>query len=147
MSLYNLTEDESTLYHYAALVWHDLEAYHRSASRNEVVWKTKFEGHLRQSMNYFEEVARGSQTPPCVHPLLLSLVAAWNASETSPDIHSISENDPRVIGNPYYVSPGELLPLNTYFSGDNNQPLENSAFKSQGPSGELTISQLKYHRK
>lgn len=63
-------------------------------------------------MNYFEEVARGSQTPPRIHPLLLSLTEAWNASDTSPDIHSISENDPRVIRSVYYVSPRELPPLN-----------------------------------
>jgi hypothetical protein len=62
-------------------------------------------------MNYFEEVKKGSRTPH-VHPLLLSLSEAWKVSDTSPDIHSISENDPRVIGNPYYVSPNELPPLN-----------------------------------
>jgi hypothetical protein len=62
-------------------------------------------------MNYFEEVSRGSQTPH-IHPLLLSLCEAWKASDTFPDIHSISEDDPRVIGSAYYISPSELPPLN-----------------------------------
>jgi len=64
-------------------------------------------------MNYFEEVKRGSRTPR-IHPLLLSLSEAWKVSDTSPDIHSISESDPRVIGSPYYVSPNELLLLNAH---------------------------------
>jgi len=62
-------------------------------------------------MNYFEEVEKGCQTPPRVHPLLLSLCEAWKASATSPDIGSVSQNDPRVIGNPYYTSPSALPPL------------------------------------
>jgi hypothetical protein len=66
-------------------------------------------------MSYFEEVERGSQTPPRIHPLLLSLSETWKVSDTSPDIHSISENDPRVIGSHYYVSPSELPPLNPHF--------------------------------
>lgn len=57
----------------------------------------------------------GSQTPPRVHPLLLSLSETWKASDTSPEIHSISENDPRVVGSPYYVSPSKLPPLSAHF--------------------------------
>jgi hypothetical protein len=67
-------------------------------------------------MNYFEEVARGSQTPR-VHPLLLSLCEAWKASDAFPDIQSISENDPRVIRSTYYTSPSELPPLNCHAPG------------------------------
>ncbi|KAH9044160.1 hypothetical protein EDB84DRAFT_1436152 [Lactarius hengduanensis] len=101
-----LTEEELTLHHYAALVRQDLEACSACASesRDDMIWNTKLEAHLRQAMNYFEKAAREGRTPR-VHPLLLSLSAAWNASETSPDIQSISENDPRVMGDPHYVSP------------------------------------------
>ncbi|KAH9069438.1 hypothetical protein EDB83DRAFT_2314462 [Lactarius deliciosus] len=120
MSLYSLTEEELTLHRYAALVHRDLEAYRR------------------QAMNYFEEAARGCQTPPRVHPLLLSLAEAWNTSDTSLDIHSISENDPRVIGNPYYIVPSELPPLNSFIPGNNNESPENSASEPQGSSGEGT---------
>ncbi|KAH9170153.1 hypothetical protein EDB89DRAFT_1908021 [Lactarius sanguifluus] len=130
MSLYSLTEEELILHHYAALVQHDLEAYRICASRDEAAWKTKFEDHLRQAMNYFEEAARGCQTPPRVHPLLLSLSKAWSASDTSPDIHSVSENDPRVIGNPYYILPSELPPLNSHIPGNSNKSPEHSAAKS-----------------
>jgi hypothetical protein len=66
-------------------------------------------------MNYFAEVKGGSQTPPRIHPLLLSLTEAWRISNTSPDIDSVSENDQRVIRSPYYVSPSELPPLNAHF--------------------------------
>lgn len=53
----------------------------------------------------------GGHTPR-IHPLLLSLCEAWKASDTFPDIHSISEDDPRVIGSAYYISPSEVQPLN-----------------------------------
>ncbi|KAH9173121.1 hypothetical protein EDB89DRAFT_1905618 [Lactarius sanguifluus] len=138
MSLYSLTEEELILHHYAALVQHDLEAYRICASRDEAAWKTKFEDHLRQAMNYFEEAARGCQTPPRVHPLLLSLSEAWSASDTSPDIHSISENDPRVIGNPYYILPSELPLLNSHIPGNSNKSPEHSASEPQGSSVEET---------
>ncbi|KAH9011051.1 hypothetical protein EDB84DRAFT_1569995 [Lactarius hengduanensis] len=138
MSLYSLTEEELTLHRYAALVQRDLEAYCVCASGDKVAWKTKLEGHLRQAMNYFEEAAKGCQTPPRVHPLLLSLAEAWNTSDTSPDIHSISENDPRVIGNPYYIVPSELPPLNSYIRRNNNESPENTASEPQGSSGEGT---------
>jgi hypothetical protein len=67
-----------------------------------------------RAMNYFAAVKSGSQTPR-VHPLLLSLSETWKVSDTSSDIHSISEDDPRVIGSCYYVSPSELPPLNPRF--------------------------------
>lgn len=71
-------------------------------------------------MDYYEEVSRGLPTPPRIHPLLLSLAEAWNASNSSPDLHSISESDPRVIGSQYYILASELPPLNTHFSGNND---------------------------
>lgn len=67
-------------------------------------------------MNYFEEASRGGQRSLRVHPLLLSLCKAWNASATSPDICSISDNDPRVMEDAFYVPASELPPLN----GNNN---------------------------
>src|SRR6267378_3733282 len=69
-------------------------------------------------MLYFYEVSRGSQTPPRVHPLLLSLSETWCASDISPNLSSISEDDPRVFKSKYYVPPRELPPLDASFSGD-----------------------------
>jgi len=66
-------------------------------------------------MNYFEGVSRESGTPPKVHPLLLSLSEAWCSSD-SPDILSVSEDDPRVFESQYYVPPTELPPLDVYLS-------------------------------
>ena len=71
-------------------------------------------------MNYFEEVLRGGSTPPRVHPLLLSLCEAWNVSDVSPDIHSISDSDPRVIGGKYYAPPSEFPPLSAHFTQNDN---------------------------
>jgi len=67
-------------------------------------------------MTFLSEASSGSQTPPRVHPLLLSLSEAWSVSDMSPDIHSISEDDPRVFGSKYYVPSRELPPLDVYFS-------------------------------
>jgi hypothetical protein len=69
-------------------------------------------------MIYFYEVLRKRQTPPRVHPLLLSLSKTWCASDISPDINSISEDDPRVFESKYYVPPVELPPLDASFSRD-----------------------------
>jgi hypothetical protein len=69
-------------------------------------------------MNYYE-VSRGLPTP-CIHPLLLSLAEAWSASNSPPDLHSISESNSRVIGSQYYILASELSPLNTHFSGNND---------------------------
>ena len=133
MSMFTLSQEEETLHLYAALVQKDLEAYHACVSRDETdfIWKHIFEDHLvclyssgslfslsifqTRSMNYFKEAEMRSRTPPRIHPLLLSLSEAWKVSDISPDIRSISENDLRVIGNPYYVSPAEFPPLNGYF--------------------------------
>ena len=71
-------------------------------------------------MNYIEEASRGGQRSLRVHPLLLSLCKAWNASDTSPDISSISDNDPRVTEDAFYVPASELPPLNSHLSGNNN---------------------------
>ena len=71
-------------------------------------------------MNYFEEVLRGGSTPPHIHPLLLSLCEAWNVSDVSPDIHSISDSDPRVIGGKYYAPPSEFPPLSAHFTQNDN---------------------------
>ncbi|KAF8263492.1 hypothetical protein EI94DRAFT_1876174 [Lactarius quietus] len=120
MSLSSLTPDEATPHFYAALVQRDLDAYHTCVSGDKALWNHIFESHLRRAMNYFEEVLREGKAPPRVHPLLLSLCEAWNASDVSPDIHSISDNDPRVIGGIYYVPPSEFLPLSAHFTQNDN---------------------------
>ncbi|KAF8259620.1 hypothetical protein EI94DRAFT_1813058 [Lactarius quietus] len=118
MSLSTLSTEEAMLHFYAALVQRDLDAYHTCVSRDEAHWSHIFETHLRQAINYFEELPRDKKAPTCVHPLLLSLCEAWNVSNDSPDIHSISENDPRVIGGIYYVPPSELPPLSAHFTAN-----------------------------
>ena len=72
-------------------------------------------------MNYF--VSASDRSPKClrVHPLFLSLTAAFAKSDKSPDIGSVSENDPTVLSDQYYTSPGDLPPLNTHFSGQNSR--------------------------
>jgi len=72
----------------------------------------------KKALTYFQKVSRGSQTPPRVHPLLLSLSEAWCTSDISPDILAISEHDPRVFKSKYYVPPRELPPLGLHFSED-----------------------------
>jgi hypothetical protein len=67
----------------------------------------------KDAMAYYNEVSVGKETPPRVHPLLLSLSEAWCASDT-PDILSVCEDDPRVFESPYYVPPGELPSLGFY---------------------------------
>ena len=64
-------------------------------------------------------------TPIRLHPLLLSLSRAINASETNPDISTISENDKRVevLGNNLYISPSALPPLEMHVSGKNSTAL------------------------
>ncbi|KAF8267231.1 hypothetical protein EI94DRAFT_1801938 [Lactarius quietus] len=120
MSLSSLTPDEATLHFYAALVQRDLDAYHTCVSGDKAHWNHIFESHLRRAMNYFEEVLREGKAPPHVHPLLLSLCEVWNASDVSQDIHSISDNDSRVIGGIYYVPPSEFLPLSAHFTQNDN---------------------------
>jgi|HubBroStandDraft_3_1064219.scaffolds.fasta_scaffold111636_1 hypothetical protein len=110
---------------------------------------TPFESKLlffqTNAMSYFERVSRGLQNPPRIHPLLLSLVEAWNASNSSPNLHSISENDPRVIGSQYYTSASELPPLNTHFSGNGENLGIGScltAMPTNNPKGNLAAGML-----
>lgn len=43
----------------------------------------------------------------------------YNEDEMSPDISSVSEDDPRALRSNYYTSPGDLPPLDIHFSGKN----------------------------
>lgn len=70
-------------------------------------------------MNYYFQAKKRSPTPPRLHPLLLSLTDAYNESDKSPDISSVSEDDPRALRSNYYTSPGDLPPLDIHFSGKN----------------------------
>jgi len=54
-----------------------------------------------------------------VHPLLLSLTATINESETNPDVKKISENDERALQSSFYTPPSAFPPLETHFSGKN----------------------------
>jgi hypothetical protein len=59
----------------------------------------------------------------CVHPLLLSLTETIDASDTNPDRSSVSENDERVLGSNFYISPSILLLPEIHFSGQNGLSL------------------------
>jgi hypothetical protein len=54
-----------------------------------------------------------------VHPLLLSLTAEIDASETNPDLKAISENDERALRSEFYTPHSTLPPLEIHFSGQN----------------------------
>jgi hypothetical protein len=66
---------------------------------------------------YADARSRISNSPIRVHPLLLSLTATIHASETDPDISTISENDERALATGFYISPSELPPLEIHFLG------------------------------
>src|SRR6266702_3773002 len=70
-------------------------------------------------MNYFVNVNTRSPTPPCVHPLLLSLALMFKESETSPNLSSVSEDNPKVLSSIYYASPKDLPPLDIHLPGQN----------------------------
>jgi hypothetical protein len=72
-------------------------------------------------MNYFAMV-KYRHPIPCTHPLLLSLTEAFNESSKSPNIGSVSEDDPRVLRNPYYTSPKDFPVMNVHLSGQNGVP-------------------------
>jgi hypothetical protein len=72
---------------------------------------------------YFDARKRNPSLTIHVHPLLLSLAETINASETNPDISTISENDERVLGSKFYTSPTELPPLEIHISGQTGPSL------------------------
>src|SRR5882757_1430255 len=75
-------------------------------------------------MNFYANTCnRNSNLTIRVHPVLLSLVKTINASETNPDISTISKNDKRALRSIYYMSPGALLPLEIHFPGQNGPSL------------------------
>jgi hypothetical protein len=73
-------------------------------------------------MNNFFDVKGGSPRP-CIHPLLLSLMAAFNESTHSPNIFSVSEDDPRVLNHKYYTSLSNFPPLEIHVTGQNGMLL------------------------
>ena len=69
-------------------------------------------------MTYFV-AAQKRGLAPRAHPLLLSLTTVFGLSDKAPKLASISENDPRVLIDPYYT-PRELFPpLDMHFSDQN----------------------------
>jgi hypothetical protein len=135
----NLTQDEHTLHHCAAMLRKDLEAYHSGTLRDGMTWKDIFREllvfcmfaikfHLSQvalqtkSMTYYHQAAIGSGTPPRIHPLLLSLSEVYNNSH-SRSISSISEDDPGILSSNLYTSPNDLPPLDIHFPGQNGKAL------------------------
>ena len=94
-------------------------------------------------MNYFDEVSRGSQSPPRVHPLLLSLSETWKVAQstnTSPDLNSISGDDPRIFGSQYYTLASDLPPLDVQLHGNvRHQGISNHSGAVQQNFGTLAI--------
>ena len=72
---------------------------------------------------YADTHRENPNTPIRVHPLLLSLSETINASETSPQIAAISENDERALTSNLYTSPSALPPLEMHFATKNGQSL------------------------
>ena len=68
-------------------------------------------------MSYFRNILKCPNPAPCVHPLLLSLTAAYNDSPKLPNISSVSEDDIRAQRGDYYTPPGELPSLAIHFDG------------------------------
>jgi hypothetical protein len=136
----DLTQDEQILHHHAAMIKKDLEAYH-AYSRSQSDWKDLFKNRLAcfilaihfyqpfifiqtESMDFYVDARnRNSNRTIRVHPLLLSLTEAVNASETNPDISTISENDERALRSNFYTSPSEMPPLEIHSSGQNGPSL------------------------
>ncbi|KAH9016602.1 hypothetical protein EDB84DRAFT_1567170 [Lactarius hengduanensis] len=105
----SLTQDEQILHHHAAMLKKELGTYH--ASKPKFMQKT--------SADYYFRANTSSPTPLRIHPLLLSLMEAFREHEDSPNISSVSENDPKVLSSNYYTSPSNLPPLDIHFPGQN----------------------------
>jgi hypothetical protein len=58
-------------------------------------------------------------TSPHVHPLSLSLFVVLKKSRMSPEIGSVSEDDPRITDNTHYTLPSDLPSLNIHVPGKN----------------------------
>ncbi|KAF8274188.1 hypothetical protein EI94DRAFT_1696131 [Lactarius quietus] len=116
---YNLTKDEETLHHYAATLKKRLEAYHACESRDENAWVNEFKTFLARSMVYFTNAISRSRMHPHIHLLFLSLTEAISQTGNSPDISTVSENDPRALRSNYYTAPSILPPLDIHFNGQN----------------------------
>jgi hypothetical protein len=141
-SLAMLTQVEQTLHHNSAMVKKKLEAYHASESKDARYWWNEFRAILvyRHLLNHScshaefilegfcklfadtEKKCQGEGRPcPRVHPLLVSLAAAFNQGDSAPNISSVSEDDPRVVRGNYYTPPDNLPPLEIHFDGQNGE--------------------------
>jgi len=56
---------------------------------------------------------------PHVHPLLLSLALMFKDSETSLNLSSVSEDNPKVLSSIYYALPKDLPLLDIHLPGQN----------------------------
>lgn len=56
-------------------------------------------------MNYYADAKARREMPPCIHPLLLSVIKWFNESKVTPDISSISEDDPRALKSSILLLP------------------------------------------
>ncbi|KAF8267159.1 hypothetical protein EI94DRAFT_1701191 [Lactarius quietus] len=115
---HNLTKEEETLHHYAAMLEKRLEVYHACESRDENTWANEFKVFAR-SMMYFTDAIDRSGIHPHMHPLFLSLTEVISKSGNAPDISSVSENDLRALRSNYYTAPSDLPPLDIHFNGQN----------------------------
>ncbi|KAF8266112.1 hypothetical protein EI94DRAFT_1701998 [Lactarius quietus] len=135
---HNLTKEEETLHHYAAMLEKRLEAYHACESRDENTWANEFKVFLARSMMYFTDAIHRSRIHPRMHPLFLSLTEVISESGNAPDISSVSENDPRALRSNYYTAPSDLPLLDIHFNGQNVCNLENVLSQCKELSVEAT---------
>ncbi|KAF8262958.1 hypothetical protein EI94DRAFT_1704378 [Lactarius quietus] len=56
---------------------------------------------------------------PHIHLLFLSLTDVISQTRNSPDISTVSENDPRALRSNYYTAPSDLPLLDIHFNGQN----------------------------
>ena len=97
-------------------------------------------------MKYYFEANKGNQNNTIrIHPVLLSVTQMVHAAETNPNITIIPEDDERVLNDGLYTSPGDFLPFEVHFSGQNCLSLRRSplspkwlTLKSAAGCGECT---------
>ena len=132
-----MSDDECTLHHYAAMVGKYLEAYKASLAESDECLKVPLkdalisslvsiyscdppsnEAHIcqRAAMRYYQEAERINTTPR-IHPLLTSLCLEIERDEESPNIYSVSVDDPRAAKDRTYTPTVYFPPLDIHSPG------------------------------
>ncbi|KAF8257954.1 hypothetical protein EI94DRAFT_1708451 [Lactarius quietus] len=91
-------------------------------------------------MVYFTDTISRSGTHPHVHPLFLSLTEVISQTGNSPDISTVSENDPRALRSNYYTAPSDLPPLDIHFNGQNGATQTVTAQDDSANTGDTEMN-------